>query len=61
MILQTQNQNSECVQCGEFKCHQCGMHLNADSTMDEHLSNCQPLSPQQNTLKKYDFSHWAED
>jgi len=56
-----QHQNSECLQCGEYKCTQCGMHLNPDLCMDAHLINCHPISDQQNTLKKYDFSHWAED
>jgi len=37
------------------------MHLNPDLSMDAHLINCQPLPTQQNTLKKYDFSHWVED
>lgn len=59
MVLQ--HKNSECIQCGEYKCTQCGMHLNADLNIDAHLINCQPISDNQNTSKKYDFSHWAED
>jgi hypothetical protein len=61
MISHSQHQNLECVQCGEHKCVQCGMHLGADLDIDAHLMNCQPLTSQESSLKKYDFSHWAED
>ena len=61
MLIQSQDQNSECLQCGEYKCIQCGMHLNPDLSMDAHLINCQPLTTQQTSPKKSDFSHWAED
>jgi hypothetical protein len=61
MILGFNITVSECLHCGEHKCHQCGMHFDFGSNIHEHLEHCHSNTIQQDTLIRYNFDQWAED
>jgi hypothetical protein len=60
VILEINITASKCLHSGEHKCHQCGMHFDFESNIQEHEDHCYSNIIQQDTLIKYNFDQWVE-